>query len=330
MSVNQNNQENTGNNEESMKEKAEKIKIKAQETAQQMNENIKAGVSAVSEEIGKTATDLKKKFDESVSPTSLTFLIKLLTNPDDVYSDLKKNIDIIETNIKPEDKKEGDKSKDANKEANTSKNEEKGEKTIDRAINYIADEYKEIIKNHDTQTKLLKFVDKSGQIILVKVPKIIGIIINNFLTVLGGIPFIGIPITFLRFCFNMLNGVANSLDISKTAIEASSDIGSIPNIEDIKKYFSHINEIFSSLSDESTLKEVLDGINEEKKKENEKKKEGGSDPSNDTNNINQKGGKKIKKIRNIYSCIENSLKEFKNTTNNPKMFLKNDKMCIKR
>jgi len=255
-------------NTETNEQKAAKMKINAQETAQQMNENIKAGVSAVSEEIGKTATDLKKKFDESVSPTSLTFLIKLLTNPDDVYSDLKKNIDIIEANIKPEESK--DATSNESKESKT--NEEKGEKTIDRAINYIADEYKEIIKNHETQTKLLKFVDKSGQIILVKVPKIIGIIINNFLTVLGGIPFIGIPITFLRFCFNMLNGVAKTLDVSKTAIEASSDIGGIPNIEDIQKYFKHINEIFSNLSDESRLKAVLDGINDEKK-ENEKKKQ---------------------------------------------------------
>jgi hypothetical protein len=128
----------------------------------------------------------------------------------------------------------------------------------------------------------------------------------------------------------MLNGVAKTLDVSKTAIEASSDIGGIPNIEDIKKYFNHINEIFSNLSNESRLKAVLDGINDEKKKENENKKEGENKPSNKTEPIKQIGGKKNKKIRKIYSCIENSLEEFKNTTNNPKMFLKNDKMYIKR
>jgi len=316
------------NKEESITEKAAKMKIEAQEKAQQLNENIKAGVSVVSDEITKTATDLKNKFHESVSPTSMTFLIKLLTNPDDVYSDLKKNIDIIETNIKPEASKDEESKDAASKDAN------KGEKTIDRAINYIADEYKEIMKNHETQTKLLKFVDKSGQIILVKVPKIIGIIINNFLTVLGGIPFIGIPITFLRFCFNMLNGLAKSLDVSKTAIDASSDIGGIPNITEIKKYFEHINEIFSNLSDESRLKAVLDDINKEKKKENENESEKEKEKKGESKELNQAvkqtGGKKNKKIRKIYSCIENSLEEFKNTTNNPEMFLKNDKMCIKR
>jgi hypothetical protein len=293
-----------------LEEHKENLKLKLKE----ISSDVKVIANEAKEKAGAAANEAYTKAKQAYAKNKENVLLTLITNPNKLYKELDAKIEEIDKKIPTKDDDEKDKD-------NTKDNQ------INRAINMALDEYKEIIKDNETKHALLKFVKKGGEVVLVKVPKILGIIINVFLTALGGIPFIGIPITLLRASFNAFNGAYQTLGASTTAIEASQALSSIPNIKKIQTYLKHIKDIFANLGDDASLKSVLDGMQTEIDKRNTtesktKEEKSGSGP--------QTGGKKNKKMNKISLCIENSFEEFNKTTSNPELFLGKVKKSSKR